>query len=32
MCPDSLIHAFKREVIDRRPHEFKIAALTGYLE
>jgi phosphatidate phosphatase LPIN len=32
MCPDSLIHAFKREVIDRRPHEFKIAALMGVRE
>ena len=25
--PDSLIHAFKREVIDRNPEEFKIRCL-----
>ena len=25
--PDSLIHAFKREVIDRNPEEFKISCL-----
>jgi phosphatidate phosphatase LPIN len=28
MAPDSLMHAFKREVIDRRPQEFKIGALS----
>merc|ERR1712025_1504279 len=27
--PDSLIHAFKREVIDRNPEEFKIRCLKG---
>ena len=25
--PDSLVHAFKREVIDRNPEEFKIRCL-----
>ena len=27
MSPDRLLHSFKREVIDRRPQEFKIVAL-----
>jgi phosphatidate phosphatase LPIN len=27
MSPDGLIHSFKREVIDRRPQDFKIPAL-----
>jgi phosphatidate phosphatase LPIN len=27
MSPDRLIHSFKREVIDRKPQEFKIVAL-----
>ena len=27
MSPDRLMHSFKREVIDRKPHIFKIAAL-----
>ena len=27
MSPDRLMHSFKREVIDRKPHLFKIAAL-----
>lgn len=27
MSPDSLMHSFKREVIDRRPQDFKIPAL-----
>jgi hypothetical protein len=27
MCPDSLFTAFKREVVDRKPQEFKIGAL-----
>lgn len=29
MSPDRLIKSFKREVIDRRPQEFKIAALSA---
>ncbi len=28
LSPDGLITSFKREVIDRRPQEFKIASLT----
>ncbi|CEF66246.1 Lipin, N-terminal domain and LNS2, Lipin/Ned1/Smp2 domain and HAD-like domain-containing protein [Strongyloides ratti] len=28
LCPDSIITAFRREVIERRPEEFKIACLS----